>query len=262
MKDLMQQPIYNFFISTIDEIKENLAKTMNLDAFMAISSLQQKIALSDYEPFAGYQALIEDLKIREQLQSLLEDIQHSRANDQPFMQKLNELKAFAHFLNFLDCSYESTELAKKHAKTMITNTTIQLGVVFKEIRSQSDCSDNTRMNIKEKEKEPLARPSEIELANYNNIITVYARYASFIGTEEEQITARAREFALLLFNDLKAIDESSDRMNSLKGNEDNLFYLGELEAVVTLSNAYKNEFQQQIEPSESNFSSPTRARTR
>ena len=266
MKNLMQQPIYNFFISTIDEIKNKVEQGDNFPALLALSVLQEKLGVLDYEPFADYQTIIQQLNIRDQLRVLLEHMfwlsdGNNEENVKPFiMQSLDQLKAFAHFLNFLECSYTLPELVKKHIKTILVNTGIQLGVVFQEIRRDSDCSDNTHMNIEEKQKELLANPSEIELENYNKIIAVYTR---FIGNEEAQINTKAKEFAVLLFNDLKAINKDAGTMSRLNGDENNLFILGEIEAVVKLSDKYKNDFQQQIIAlSEASPPSPIQARLR
>lgn len=266
MKNLMQQPIYNFFISTIDEIKKKVEQGDNFPALLALFALQEKLDVLGYEPFAHYQTLIQQLNIREQLRVLREYIfwlsdGNNVENVKPFiMQSLEQLKAFAHFLNFLECNYTSKDLEKKHLKTILTNTAIQVGVIFKEIRRDSDCSDNTHMNIEEKQKELLANPSEIALENYNKIIAVYTR---FIGNEEAQISTKAKEFAVLLFNDLKAINKDVGTMSRLNGDESNLFILGEIEAVVKLSDKYKNDFQQQIIAlSEASPPSPIQARLR
>ena len=263
MKNLMQQPIYKFFISAIDKIKEKFGRgdnglEDNARAILLLDILQDKIELLDYEPFPHYQTIIQLLSIREELDTLCRNMfllfdDNSQENIKPLiMQSLDQLKAFAHFLNFLECKYTSKALEKKHFKTILSNTAVQVGVIFEEIRRDSDCHGKNYVNIKEKQEEPLANPSEIELEDYDKIIDVYIR---FIGSEEVQASTNAREFAVLLFNDLIEIDKDSSTMSRLVGNESNLFFLGEIEAVVKLINEYKNEFQQQIAPSEEASSS-------
>lgn len=249
MKDLMAQPIYNFLISAIDEIQENLAEKSYGKSYFAIMNLYQKITISDYAPFEDYQEIIQDLQIQELLMQLFRTIDellqgntHEEAQES-VREKLNELKACAHFLNFLDCQYASSESVKKQTQTMLRNTAIQMGVVFKEIRAQRDCSDNVRISTHEKGKEPLVNPSELE--NYHSVIDAYIR---FTGTEQSQRVQKARDFAQLLFEDLETISKDSIQMNRLKSEEANLFCLGNIEAVVTLSNEYKNEFKQLIAP--------------
>jgi predicted MPP superfamily phosphohydrolase len=130
------------------------------------------------------------------------------------MKTLNELKAIAHFLNFLDCHYASSELVKEQTKTILKNTAMMLGIVFNEMRVQRDCSENTHITIDDKKKEPLENPSQITLEDYNTIIQVYHR---FIETGEGQITAKAGDFVESLFSDLDNIEINSERMRHFKG---------------------------------------------
>jgi hypothetical protein len=245
MKNLAQQPIYTFFISAIDAIKEKVEQEDNSSAHLALSALHLRVV--EHESFADYQHIVELLCIEDLLGLCINMLDNNNQENikQLIMQYLDRLKASAHFLNFLECNYTSKDLDKIRK----TNKAMQFGTIFKEIRRDSDCSGHIRMSIKEKQEEPLASPSE----DYCKIIEVYYQFINRKGKEASQ--AQAMVFPSLLFNDLIEISKNSNVMSHLVGNESNFFNLGEIYAVVKLINEYKNEFQQQIAQSEEASSS-------
>ena len=236
MKDLFSQVFYNMFISQLDTIENELNAHEYQKALLNVFILVQKFTITDWQPFPGYQILVNKLGITSVLSLLhveLSKLNDGETNDPvAALRIINQLKTYAHLLNFIECSYNNSEAVAAEKRNIIMNSASSLGVVFKEIRRTSDCHGTLQFS-------QVRTASQVTPPTPEEFTTVIRLVNSFDNE-------RLHEFTLTLFNSLERIEKDSAEMQAVKSGERNMFVEGEIESVVSLSNVYKEEFKQKL----------------
>lgn len=242
MKPLLSQPFYNVLLSRLLELSTQLSNSQFRYMSMTLYVLNIKLDCDDWAPFPDYQTLLAKLNIKQdvmQLRQLALSHYHGEQTDTTATKALiTKLTAHAHLLNFIETNYEDETALARTKLNLLTNAGTTLGLVFKEMQIANDCHGRKQVNTVPITANNTTTPTPIA---YTEIMTLLNSF------RDERLQA----FTQTLFNDLQEIKKSeshedaedSPRMQALKGCESNLFTLGEIEHLITLSNTYKAEFQ-------------------
>jgi hypothetical protein len=245
LNKLYSQVFYNMLISPLAEIKDLVEQGNYNDAKFQALIMLPKLEVNDWHPFPAYQNFLTRLQIKEQVSQLfvkladLTDGKDIEANKTFVVKTLLILNAYAHFLNLLDNAYTDS---KKTVATILHNTGKELGIFGKVPTQTYDCNLNLRF-VSPSNTQTQAIPATLA---YDEIIAACpvdnARLGNFCQTLFATMDEIAKDNGEDDDND--EIEKNDTTAAKLKGDEQDMFKLGFIERLITISNTYKKEFKE------------------
>lgn len=227
----MSQVFNNMFIETMDDVKAQIANGNYTDALLAISTLQSNITLEDWLPFPDYKKVLQKMNLSEEIDQiqfiLVRKLNNPAMNlDERFNESINRLTAYAHMLNFIECSYSNPEITKL---AIIISSASMFGIPLQVSQMTSNCGDQTNYV----ERKNLTTPQQSRTEEYVNILYLF------------QDSVADDKLRMFLLNSFSKLEESpTASFENLSIEEPNLFIKGYMENVFELFKKYKQEYQE------------------
>ncbi len=228
--DLYKRPFYNMMLHPIEEIRNDIDNAKYQDALMQMFSMHTKLSETSWTPFPCYAITLGDLKILSLVTDIVSDLislNRNTTNDtNTALSKIKQLESYAHLLNMLETNYCDPT---KTIANILYNTGSKLGV-FQSTPAQTNNCNNQKTFTNSTPKNTTDTPANPNYASLLQGVLLFINNKNLSNSIET------------IFATMNPIDKNDSVAQQIKGREQNMFTLGEIEEFIKISNDYKNDY--------------------